>query len=210
MSLPPEIRVEIYAMLLLLGPYTHHINLSASPSGQVHTGLLLANRQINQEATYLLYEHNMFLAHHSMLTGFPRLRPWYPPIREPSAAARIRRFHLVVRLDCDISYTKEDARRSLSNLDELVVDVVQAMFLGVGYENLRVLEDVRGVKKVSIRGSTTGFEDYVAWLVRVMESKEGSVVERFDDGLKEGEESWLHQMNIVTWPWAAAAAAARA
>lgn len=51
----------------------------------------------------------------------------------------------------------------------MVVDVAQAVFLGVGYENLRVLEGVRGVKRVVIRGSTTGFEGYVEWLTGVME-----------------------------------------
>lgn len=60
-------------------------------------------------------------------------------------------------------------------MDEVVVDVAQAMFLGAGYENLRVLEGVRGVGKVVITGSTTGFEGYVYWLKGVMEGEGGEV-----------------------------------
>ncbi|KJK77862.1 hypothetical protein H634G_06829 [Metarhizium anisopliae BRIP 53293] len=59
-------------------------------------------------------------------------------------------------------------------MDEVVVDVSQAVFLGAGRENLRVLEGVRGVGRAVIRGSTTGFERYVDWLTGVMEAEKGT------------------------------------
>ncbi|KAK2603699.1 hypothetical protein QQS21_004075 [Conoideocrella luteorostrata] len=165
MSLPPEIRLQIYTHLLLLPAYTD----SPLSQPQIHPSILLANRQINREGTPLLYTKNMFLAHPSLLTSFPRLRTWYTPVREASAISRIRRFRVVVRLDCDMRYTRDMASRMLSGMDEVVVEVVQAVFLGAGPENLRVLEGVRGVRSVVVRGSTTGFEGYVGWLRERME-----------------------------------------
>jgi hypothetical protein len=183
LTLPPELRLEIYTLLLLLPPYSRY----AAPS-RVHGSILRTSRQIHDEASSLLYSKNTFLAHPSLLTSFPRLRENYAPVKEKLAVRRIRRFHVLVRLDCDVPYSREDAARALSHMDEVVVSVMQAVFLGAGHENLRVLEGVRGVGRVVIRGSTTGFEDYVAWLARVMESLDvdervGGVCAKGLDGL---------------------------
>ena len=51
--------------------------------------------------------------------------------------------------------------------------------MGAGYGALKPFEGVRGVKKVRIWGSTTGFENYIAWLEAVMMSPEGSVPEEY-------------------------------
>ncbi|KAH0595263.1 hypothetical protein MHUMG1_07012 [Metarhizium humberi] len=109
-----------------------------------------------------------------------RLREDYPPVREAAAVSRIRRFRLVIRLDCDVLFSREAAAGALSHMDEVVVDVSQAVFLGAGRENLRVLEDVRGVGRAVIRGSTTGFERYVDWLTGVMEAEKGYVADTRD------------------------------
>lgn len=177
-DLPLEIRYEIYDLLLLTAPYAK-CSRRSNPDSQVFASLLRANRQINSEATDLLYGHNTFLAHPTLLTSFPRLRSWYPPVKESSVVPRIRRFHVQVRLDVDLSYDKAAVTEAFSGLDELSIDVVQAMFLGVGYRNLTNFEDVRGVRCVKVMGSTTGFEDYVEWLKKAMMSEAGSKVDDF-------------------------------
>ncbi|KAL7812232.1 hypothetical protein V8C26DRAFT_206129 [Trichoderma gracile] len=208
MSLPLELRFQIYAHLLTIPPSPSsssrsssskppsHAALSAtqppSPreSSRVHPAILLANRQINWEATPFLYASNIFIAHPSLLTTFPRLRNWYPPLREAKTLApRIRRFHVQVRLDLPLPFDREQAREAFSGLEELSVDVVQAMFLGVDCANLAVFEAVRGVKSVRFGGSTTGFEEYIAWLVGVMTSPVGREVAPYEP---ECESPWAH------------------
>lgn len=191
LSLPLEIRLQIYALLLSLPPYSKH----STHQPPVHAAILLANRLINFEATPLLYS-NTFLAHPSLLSSFPRLRPSYAPVREASALRRIRRFHLVLRLDCDVPCSRHAFAAAFTGLDELVVDVVQAVFLGVGCANLRVLEGVRGVHRVTIRGSTTGFEDYIRWLEGVMMSEPGANVDDFEPSGSER----VHHLNLAVWP----------
>ncbi|EFY93252.1 hypothetical protein MAC_00490 [Metarhizium acridum CQMa 102] len=145
LKLPLELRLQIYALLLLLPPYSRH---SIRPV-RIHAAVLRASRQIHAEAWPLLYTKNTFLAHPSLLTSFPRLRENYPPVKEQAAVSRIRRFRLLIRLDCDVLFTREEAARALSHMDEVVVDVSQAVFLGAGRENLRVLEGVRGVGRAN-------------------------------------------------------------
>lgn len=176
LSLPLELRLQIYTLLLLLPPYSRH----STHRALIHAAILGTSRQIHAEAWPLLYTKNTFLAHPSLLTSFPRLREDYPPVKEAPAVSRIRRFRLVIRLDCDVLFSREAAAGALSHMDEVVVDVSQAVFLGAGRENLRVLEDVRGVGRAVIRGSTTGFERYVDWLTGVMEAEKGYVAEYVD------------------------------
>lgn len=190
-SLPFEIRLEVYTYLLCLAPDSssrqqshRHLQLlyhdyHASQS-RIHPNILLANRQINYEATYLLYSTNIFIAHPNLLASFPRLRPWYGPLRETAVLPRIRRFHLRLRLDCDLAYDRVAAAKAFSGVDELSIHVAQSEFLGVGCDNLAVLEDVRGVGKVTISGSTTGFEDYILWLQNAMQSAPGCDIPKLE------------------------------
>ncbi|TFB04967.1 hypothetical protein CCMA1212_002499 [Trichoderma ghanense] len=202
MSLPLELRFQIYTHLLTIPPSSsstssqpsHHALSATEPSprepSRIHPAILLANRQINWEATPFLYSTNIFLAHPSLLTTFPRLRNWYPPLREAKTLVpRIRRFHVQVRLDLPLPFDREKAREAFSGLDELSIDVVQAMFLGVDCANLAVFEAVRGVKRVRIGGSTTGFEEYIAWLVEAMTRPVGTEVAPFEP---ECESPWAH------------------
>ncbi|GKT85127.1 hypothetical protein Ct61P_02977 [Colletotrichum tofieldiae] len=166
LDLPLEIRLDIYAHLLLHPPID---KLSPTrPVTRVHPAILSASRQTHAEGTPVLYSKNVFLAHTTLLASFPRLRPWYPPIRERSVLPHIRRFHIRVRLDCDPAFDASAAAAAFSGVDELVVEVWQAMFQGADHGTLRVFEGVRGVRDVKVYGSITGFEGYVRWLEGVM------------------------------------------
>lgn len=140
------------------------VTQSYSGPPRVHAALLAVCRQIHREALPILYSHNTFVAHPSLLSSFPRLRSWYPPVRESSMHKLMRRWYLQVRLDCDVPFTAGKASMAFSGAESLEIDLVQSVFLGVGYSNMRVLEQIRGVKRVKVGGSTTGFEKYIAWL----------------------------------------------
>lgn len=167
LDLPCEIRLDIYALLLLIHPPLDKVSPS-SPQAWLYPAILSTNRQIHTEGTPILYGNNIFLAHATLLASFPRLRPWYPPIRERSVLPRIRRFHIRLRLDCDLAFDAAAATAAFSGADELVVEVWQAAFQSADHGALRVFEGVRAVKTVRVYGSTTGFEDYVGWLEGVM------------------------------------------
>lgn len=171
MVLPAEVRLQIYDYLLYLPP----IGLAAHPhdESRVSAGILLASRQIHAEAAAVLYGSNTFVAHPSLLADFPRLRRWYAPVCAAALLPRIRRFHLTLRLDCEVPFDRRRAAAAFSGAEALHVQVTQSVFLGAGRDNLRKLEDVRGVRRLTIRGSTTGFEGYVAWLERLMQSPPG-------------------------------------
>lgn len=175
MDLPVEIRLEIYNYLLEMPAYCRR----RTPDAHIYPNLLLANKQINCEATDLLYNTNTFLAHPTLLASFPRLRSWYDPVKESSVLPRIRKFHVDVRLDCDLPYEKDAVTKAFSGLDELTIDINQAMYLGVGHGNLAKFEGIRGVKKVFITGSTTGFDDYIKWLKNAMMSQPEDHVEDY-------------------------------
>ena len=185
LSLPPEIRLQIYNYLLRLPDYPYP-KYKPSSTVPLHPSLLQTNRQIYDEALPLLYSLNTFLAHPTLLASFPRLRSWYGPVKEASILPLIRRFYIQVWLDCDYSYGKEDVTKAFSGVEELSIDVMQTTWLGAGYRNLRVFEGVRGVGKVVIKGSTAGFEEYVAWLKDAMKSGEEDHVLEF----KQDENHW--------------------
>ncbi|OHE91896.1 lysosomal cystine transporter [Colletotrichum orchidophilum] len=166
LELPCEIRLDIYTHLLLHPPLDRLD--SSLPHTRLHPAILAASRQIHAEGMPILYCNNIFLAHAKLLSSFPRLRSWYPPVRERSVLPRIRRFHIRVRLDCDLAFDAEAATAAFSGVDELLVEVWQAAFQSADHGALYVFEGVRGVKAVRIYGSITGFEVYVSWLEGVM------------------------------------------
>jgi len=184
---PLELRLEIYIYLLVHPPSKripmfppHHGN--SSHDQRLHPAILLTNRQINAEGTPILYGQNTFLAHPTMLSDFPRLRPNFPPVREVTVLPQIRRFLVRVRLDCDANVDREAVTRAFSGVEELVVDVWQAMFLGADNEALKVFEGVRGVRRARVTGSTTGFDGYARWLEGKMESPLGKEMEYVGGG----------------------------
>ncbi|KAK0392418.1 hypothetical protein NLU13_1913 [Sarocladium strictum] len=182
--LPVELRLQIYTYLLsnLTTASSHtskRISSSSTTTTPINAAILLVNRQLNSEATPILYSQNTFLAHPSLLTSFPRLLPSLPPIREPSVLGLIRRVHFTIRLDIDPAFSAEAARIAFSGLEELTIELAQGYFLGAGCQNLRALESVRGVRRVNICGSTMGFELYLGWLRGVMMSEPGVKVDSF-------------------------------
>lgn len=180
MVLPAEVRLQIYAYLLQLPPIAptnpHDDDDDEAACPRVSAAILRTSRQIHAEAAPVLYGANTFIAHPSLLAGFPRLRPWYAPVCAAALLPRIRRFHLTLRLDCGLGFDRGRAAAAFSGAEELHVRVVQSVFRGAGFDNLAALEDVRGVRRLTIRGSTTGFEGYVDWLARVMQSPLGAGV----------------------------------
>ncbi|KAH6686157.1 hypothetical protein F5X68DRAFT_208402 [Plectosphaerella plurivora] len=116
-----------------------------------------------------------------MLKGFPSLGSGCPPLREVAVLPRIRRFYLRVRLDCDTILRREDVTQAFSGVEELVIDVWQAMFLGADHSALKIFEGVRNVKNPRITGSTTGFHDYARWLEDVMKGEVESPVETSEE-----------------------------
>ncbi|KAM0739156.1 hypothetical protein ACQRIT_006893 [Beauveria bassiana] len=181
MVLPPEVRLQIYGYLLHLPPLT----TTTIDEPRVSAGILRASRQIHAEAAAVLYGDNIFLAHPSLLADFPRLRRWYTPVCAAAPLPRIRRFHLTLRLDCDPGFDRRRAAAAFAGAEELHIRVVQTFFLSAGKENLATLEDVRGVRGLTICGSTTGFEKYVEWLARLMRSPPGTKAMPFAESEEE-------------------------
>lgn len=211
MSLPLELRFKIYSLLLTIPPRPHSQTTSHDMAActseapvYVYPAILLASRQINWEATPFLYSENMFVAHPTLLASFPRLRTWYPPMREANALVPlIHRFHVQVALDMELPYDREAVAKSFTGVDELSIDLRQSMFLSVSCNNLTVFDAVRGVKKVYISGSTTGFEDYIAWLKDAMTSPIGAEVAPFE---AQSQSPWAYIWSKHSNLWSPSAA----
>lgn len=154
------------------------------------TAILRTSRQIHDEATPVLYTSHIFLTPpSSLLTHFPRLSAFHAPIQHaehsPTLRRLITRYRIQLRLDVDPKFTRDDATRHFSGVDELEVDVRQASWRGVGPDHLRLFEGVRGVKKSArVVGSTGGFEGYARWLEGSMAAPKGARVKRWS-GLME-------------------------
>ncbi|TVY55103.1 hypothetical protein LSUE1_G009500, partial [Lachnellula suecica] len=154
LDLPGEIRNQIYTLLLLLPSFSTRRPLGDSP---IYPSILSTCHKIHTEARQILYSSNTFLAHPSLLTAMPRLRIYYSTISSPSLISLIRRFHIIVRLDCDPNYTFEKVKKAFSGAEELTIQVFQAQFGSSDYKVLRLFEGVRGVQRVRVYGSVTAF-----------------------------------------------------
>lgn len=186
LDLPLELREQIYTHLLTLAP--SHPTLQPA--------ILTACRQTHAEALPILYGHNTFQCHPSLLASFPRLydpsAAWanplaplkpasYPQLSEStSPGLRLaRRWYLKARLDCGPFWGAEEVEGAFTGAEELTVEVWQTMFRECGNEVLRIFEGVRGVRRVRVWGSTTGMEGYVRWLEGAMRSPVGSRLEPY-------------------------------
>lgn len=194
LDLSLELREQIYHYLLRHPPPDPHSpdTLTTAPT-TLHPAILAVNKQIYLEALPILYAHNTFRSHPTLLTSFPSLHSptaaagaannnLYPQISQSTCPGvqLIRRWYLKARLDCGPFWTAERITEAFTGVDELTVEVWQSMYAGGGGEVLRLFRGVRGVKRVRIWGSTTGVERYVRWLEGVMTSPEGSEVVPFD------------------------------
>ncbi|KAI1802974.1 hypothetical protein F4811DRAFT_527148 [Daldinia bambusicola] len=187
LALPTELRLEIFKHLLVLPA-------DAPPPAQntyfqgglhpptlllLHPAILRTSRQLHAEALPLLYRQNIFLAHSTLLTALPQLRRIFSPVLSARLAGLIARFYVCVRLDAEPAYSRAQAADQLSNKEEVVLDARQSVWRGSGPDALRLFEDVRGVRRASVKGSIGGFEDYAKWLERTMMREPGSKVEPF-------------------------------
>lgn len=198
LTLPVEIRLEIFAHLLIIpasapppSQYQQHFpvhRLSPNTPSLLHPAILRTCQQLHAEALPLLYQRNVFLAHNALLTTLPRLRRTYPPVVSARLAGLITRFHVCVRLDASPGYDGAAAAAQLSGKEEVVLEAWQAMWRGSGPDVLRLFEGVRGVRRARVVGSVSGFEEYASWLEKAMMREVGARVEPFPwDAEREGQ-----------------------
>ncbi|KAI1075864.1 hypothetical protein F5B20DRAFT_368318 [Whalleya microplaca] len=184
LTLPLELRLEILSYLLILPSPTPHKSTSTSTTSSpspptLHPAILRTNHQLHAESLPLLYRHNTFLAHTSLLTTFPRLRSTSSPILSPHLTTLITRFRVRVRLDAAPGYDRGRATQELSGKEEVVLDAWQAVWRGSGPDVLRLFDGVRGVRRARVVGSVGGFEEYARWLEGAMMARVGERVEPF-------------------------------
>lgn len=190
LTLPGEIRNQIYRLLLTIPPTTlkslqrHvHLNhysgstLSSSPTSSwpFTPALLSTCRQISSEATPILYAENTFTAHPTLLTSMPYLVNPARPIYLPQVCERIRRWHVSVRLDCDARYREEDVTQAFSGAQEVEVEAKEAMFRSAGAGMLMLFRGVRGVERARVMGSVE--REFAVWLEGAMMAEMGSEVD---------------------------------
>lgn len=193
-DLPPEIRNEVYAYLLLLGPPKYLLDFSAREP--IYPQILRASRQTYAEALPILYRQNTFYAHPSRLDRLPQIRRWLDPVAgEEMERVRkmIRRFHISMRLECDAHFSAEEAETAFNGKDALTIQVYASQFRGSGGDVLRLFEGVRGVRTVDIYGEVSNWPKYVKSLREAMMSPLGAVVaidrREFGSKLKLEEDS---------------------
>ncbi|KAI6840610.1 hypothetical protein KC340_g2704 [Hortaea werneckii] len=191
-SLPPELRNDIWRYLLVhtsSSPSSrlnaidrkepHHRSSPGPGPGPRHPPPIYANilrtcKQASTEATPILYGENTFNAHPSLLATLPSfllstlpVRVTLPPITHPRVARLIRKFSLHVRLDTDPRFTSSQAEESFNGVEELEIEVFQAMYGSCDFSVLRLFEGVRGVGRAVVRGSV-GDGRYAGWLAESM------------------------------------------
>jgi hypothetical protein len=177
LDLPGEIRNQIYIDLLILPPIFARRQLGSDPS--IYPQILRVCKQVHEESKQILYGGNVFIAHPNLLNGWPRLRWKYDTISSQNVITYIKRYYLIVRLDCDPNFTAENAERAFSGIEDLTIRVEQAEFRGSDYQVLKLFEGVRGVKKTKVYGSVTGFPRYCEWLQDVMRTPKDVEVTEF-------------------------------
>jgi hypothetical protein len=178
LSLPGEIRNQIYAHLLVI-PSLSTPRLLGDPP--LYPQILTTCHKIHSEARQILYGANTFLAHPNLLTGLPRLRLYYSTISSPHLISLIRCYHIRIRLDCDPNFSAAKAAEAFTCGEELTLEVFQAQFGSSDYKVLSLFEGIRGVKKAKIYGSVTAFPEYVAWLQGAMMTPNDTAIARFGE-----------------------------
>ncbi|KAK4242539.1 hypothetical protein C8A03DRAFT_40189 [Achaetomium macrosporum] len=201
LTLPLELRLEIYTHLLVLPPppppekqqpiyrCSHACSPTSEEKATIHTQILLVNHQTNREATPLLYTLNTFTAHPTLLTAAPTLRhhavyrwPSTKPIRNSKWTKLIRKWHLRVRVDSAAPppWDRGQVAAAFSHAEELTLDLwsgtlsvgMESVGAGGGADVLRLFEGVRGVRRVRIAGMVAGLEGHAKCLTGKMMSME--------------------------------------
>ena len=102
MTLPVELRLEIYSYLLVLPEEWNPAKQAAPPA--LYPEILSACQQTYEEALPMLYKPNKFTAHPNFLTTIPRLHTTRTPVYASHLGSLIQRFYLPVRLDADPAF----------------------------------------------------------------------------------------------------------
>jgi len=213
LSLPAELRLQIYT-LLLSPPHLATIRRISSrgycsdyilPPLSLTPSLLGTCRQINNEATPILYGQNTFAAHQSLLTDLPYLVTNSRPVTCGRGKELIKRWYVNVRLDTDARYSAEKARDAFTGVESLCIDVFQAMFGGCDFSVLKLFEGVRGVKQCTIQGSV-GDGRYARWLEEAVCKEVGEEVADFveineEDDVLRGESPLRSQVREIGDAW---------
>lgn len=197
MDLPGEIRNKIYKLLLVIPP-VHAPRKLGSDERVYPLPLLLLCKQIHTEGIDILYGQNTFIAHPTLLCSMPRLRHYYGTITSAYYTSLITRYWLRVRLDCDPQFTAHKAISAFNSCKEVTIEPWQAQFGSCDFHVLRLFENVRGVRKARISGSTSAFHDYAIWLEKSMMTESGQPVEKFV-GTHEQEELKVVGGAYDTW-----------
>ncbi|MCJ1326510.1 hypothetical protein MMC10_003174 [Thelotrema lepadinum] len=177
LKLPPELRNEIYGLLLTnttpIKPCTHRRYASDSQKTQtsISASILRVCRQSHYEAMPLLYSLNRFQAHPSLLSGLPFLADPYRPVTSSACSSFIKKYYIAVRLDNDPTWTSEDVARAFSGMDEVELEGWQTSFGECDNSNLMAFSSVRGVDKAKVHGSNLS-HTFTRWLEATMESPE--------------------------------------
>lgn len=203
-SLPAELRNIIWSYLLIYEPDSDsvrhaHLNLAAGSSAtEEHpcTKILRTCKQANSEGTPILYGENRFHAHPSLLTALPSFllltrpcRLTLPPVTSSRVAQLIRRYYLHVRLDTDPRFSRAQVEESFSGIEELEIEVFQAMYGSCDFSVLKLFEGIRGVGKAVVHGSV-GDGKYAVWLADTMMSAPGAEAKSFTEEWIGGNKAW--------------------
>ncbi|KAK5167832.1 uncharacterized protein LTR77_007531 [Saxophila tyrrhenica] len=210
LQLPPELRNQIWELLLIQNTHATRTYPSLCGSKALSdmpehirrrrrfcANILQTCKQVNTEGTPILYGENLFQAHTSLLTAMPRFLAYtYPgkvtlpdPITAPRVAKLIRKYSIHVRLDTDPRFSRKQVEESFSGVEELEIDVFQAMYGSCDFSVLNLFEDVRGVGKVNIQGSL-GDGKYAAWLTDLLRQPVGTPAVPYTEQYVGGMWSW--------------------
>lgn len=202
-SLPPELRNKIWVNVLVQsadkgGASLNRPRRDASTRQQDRfcVRILRTCKQANNECTPILYGENTFRAHSSLLATLPSFliltgssRTTLPPVTSPRVAKMIRRFYIHVRLDTDPCFSKSQVEESFAGVEELEIDVFQAMYGSSDFSVLQLFEGVRGVGRAIVQGSV-GDGRYANYLARCMEMPSGGQVQAYTEQWIGGNKAW--------------------
>lgn len=208
LTIPLEIRLQIYAHLLTLSPLPIYADCLPSSRPLIHPAILLVCHQTHHEATPILYRSNTFSLRQDRIAASERppktfdtlpqqvptplvhllLRPRMKATpREVARKHGVRRFLLQWRKDAPTARAGKtdkvlwgDVREVLTGAESVTLQLLVGDVLqGSRARRLESLEGVRGVKKFEAIGATKGMEDYLEWLRGAMGRPVRSEVEPF-------------------------------
>jgi hypothetical protein len=187
--LPTELRLQIYEELLCMDKAsTKHLaefGYRSYEAGKIHPAILSTCRKAHDEAVDLLYTRHVFCAHPSLLVSLPHLTTPARPVLSPNVLAKIKRWHLTIRLDTDPRFTTAQATAAFSGAEFLDIRVWQSMYDGADSSVLKLFIGVRGVKVARVGGCTN--KELAHWLEEIMMSEE----EEDEDVCSCGNESGI-------------------